>query len=352
MNKKKEFWRDKRVLITGHTGFKGTWLSIVLNKFGANLLGVSLPPEKPSLFELCNYEKKLKHYNCDIRDKKKLQEIIEQFNPEIVFHLAAQSLVRRSYIDPTETYSINIQGTVNLLTILTKIESVKSILIATTDKVYKNNETGQAFVEDCALGGHDPYSSSKAALEIVVDSYRKSFFQLRGVGVVTVRAGNVIGGGDWAENRLIPDLVRAISAGKTLSIRSGNSVRPWQHVLDCLNAYLTITRGSFIGKNVGGSYNVGPNEDQTATVLDIVDKIKTFDFIGKLDYKIETEENIFLESTILRLNNEKIKKELGVTPHWNLNKTLDATIDWYVRQNKGEAPEDLCLSDIDNFKFN
>ncbi len=236
-----DFWYDKRVLITGHTGFKGGWLTLWLQSLGAEICGIGLPPDTtPSLFELADVSAGITHHIQDIRDAARIDKIVQDFDPEIVFHLAAQPLVRASYSDPPTSFDINVMGTVNVLEALRHCASVKSIVVITTDKVYENLETGQSFKESDPLGGHDPYSASKAATEIVVQCYRKSFFDGAGVALASARAGNVIGGGDWSADRLIPDAIRAWSTGKTLEIRSPASVRPWQHVLEPLHGYIVL----------------------------------------------------------------------------------------------------------------
>ena len=264
MTERAEFWRGKRVLLTGHTGFKGSWLALWLQRLGADVTGLALPPTTmPNLFELAHIKDGISNHFCDIRNSTALAKIIHNAHPEIVFHLAAQPLVRASYRDPLATYATNVMGTAHLLDALRSLNSTKVAVMVTTDKVYRNNEWDYPYRETDALGGHDPYSASKAASEIVIASYHEAYLAEQGVAVASARAGNVIGGGDWSEDRLIPDLVRSVTQKETLEIRSPNATRPWQHVLESLSGYLCLGRKLIEGKK----------EFFTAESLEIIIKI-------------------------------------------------------------------------------
>ncbi|MCD8493827.1 MAG: CDP-glucose 4,6-dehydratase [Alphaproteobacteria bacterium] len=267
------FWKGKRVLITGHTGFKGGWLTLWLGSLGARICGIALKPDtEPNLFTLARITEGIEHHIEDIRNAEPLAQIIRKFDPDIVFHMAAQPLVRASYRDPLGNFDTNIMGTANVLEALRDCPSARSIVVITTDKVYENLEIPKPYKETDPLGGHDPYSASKAAAEIVTQSYRKSFFAEAGVGLATARAGNVIGGGDWSEDRLIPDAVKAWNAGKTLEIRAPNSVRPWQHVLDPLAGYITLAEKLWTDPAAfSQGWNFGPEKSGAVTVREVID---------------------------------------------------------------------------------
>lgn len=258
----KTFWSGKRVLLTGHSGFKGSWAALWLAAMGAEVTGFSLAPDTdPNLFELANVGSAVSSRFGDLRDATALRQVVEEANPEIVLHMAAQPLVRRSYVDPVGTFETNVMGTVNLLEVLRSVEALKTVLVVTTDKVYENAEQGVSFTEDDPLGGHDPYAASKAAAEIVTSSYARSYFEEQGVRVATARGGNVIGGGDFSEDRLVPDIWRALKAGKPLVLRNPAAARPWQHVLDCLCGYFTYVRGLTDRAELPASLNFGPPHD-------------------------------------------------------------------------------------------
>ena len=273
---KPEFWRGKRVLITGHTGFKGSWLSLWLQAFGAKVAGLSLAPTaKPNLFEVANVAGEAESRFADIRDLAGLAAAIERLNPEIVFHLAAQSLVRASYADPVETYTTNVIGTMNVLEAIRRNGKVRACIIVTSDKCYENREWHWPYREIDPMGGHDPYSSSKACAELVTAAYRASYFDPTGAAcaIASVRAGNVIGGGDWSTDRLLPDLIRAIDRGERLVLRNPNSVRPWQHVLDPLSGYLMLAERLWDdGAKYAGAWNFGPSPTDVRSVLWIVER--------------------------------------------------------------------------------
>ncbi|MFY8051770.1 MAG: CDP-glucose 4,6-dehydratase, partial [Armatimonadaceae bacterium] len=261
------FWNGKRVVITGHTGFKGSWLTLWLSQLGAKVTGIALEPcTTPSIFNEANIAECCDHHVCDIRDAAKTASLIKAANPEIIFHLAAQPLVRLSYREPLETFASNVMGTANVLNALRECPDCRTAVMITTDKVYHNREWAWPYREDDTLGGHDPYSASKAACEIVINSFRQSFLNDAGVAVASVRAGNVIGGGDWSEDRLIPDAVRAWTSGQTLSIRRPDSVRPWQHVLEPLRGYIELAEKLHETPSLAGAYNFGPRTHMAATV--------------------------------------------------------------------------------------
>lgn len=257
----KSFYHGKKVLVTGHTGFKGTWLCTVLLELGARVAGYALePPTCPSLFELAHMGERMNSYIGDIRDLRRLEQVFTEFRPEIVIHMAAQPIVRESYRNPVDTYEINVMGTVNVLECVRKCDSVRSFLNVTTDKVYKNREWEWGYRENEELNGYDPYSNSKSCSELVTESYRNSFFADKRVAISTARAGNVVGGGDFAADRIIPDCVRAIAEKRSMVLRNPNSVRPYQHVLESLSAYLLIARKQYEDGQYAGSYNVGPGD--------------------------------------------------------------------------------------------
>jgi CDP-glucose 4,6-dehydratase len=320
-------YHKRRCLITGNTGFKGSWLGFWLSQLGAQVCGVSLPAEKLSHFGLL--EKNYETFFCDIRDLEKLKKVFSTFQPEIVFHLAAQPLVRLSYREPVDTFSANLMGTVNLLECCRLTESVRSAVIITTDKCYENPETGVPFKETDPLGGYDPYSSSKAAAEIAVSSYNRSFFLPEGrVGCASARAGNVIGGGDWAADRLIPDLVRGAASGKVAKLRNPGAVRPWQHLLEPLSGYLWLGSRLFEEKEkFSGSWNFGPALSDTLTVGEVAERMNRF--WDKMRFEYEEEPNAPHEAALLRLDCSKAAEELQWQGIWNAEKAIEYTVGWY-----------------------
>lgn len=334
----KNFWKNKRILITGHTGFKGGWLTLLLQSLGAKICGISLEPDtEPNLFTLAQIKSGIEHHIQDIRNAPALAKIIRKFDPEIVFHMAAQPLVRASYKDPLGNFDTNIMGTANVLEALRTCPSTKTIVVITTDKVYENFEVQKPYKEADHLGGHDPYSASKAAAEIVTQSYRKSFFAEKGVRLVTARSGNVIGGGDWSEDRLIPDAVKAWQSGKTLEIRAPNSVRPWQHVLDPLTGYILLAEQT----TPDHAYNFGPDNQKPVTVREVIDLAKTA--YGKGDVHYHTSHDGPHEAGLLLLDIAKAKKELGFKPRWDLKTSIQKTMEWYKHTGDKRL---LCLEQI------
>lgn len=343
------YWGGKRVLVTGHTGFKGSWLTIWLKKLGCDVTGISLTPStSPSLYELVRASSLCDSHLIDIRDISNLKKAIKQAEPQVVFHLAAQALVRQSYRDPLETISTNIMGTANVLNAIREIPSVKSVVLITTDKVYKNNETGQAFKEEDTLGGYDPYSASKAAAELIIDCFRGSFFKDNNIHIASVRAGNVIGGGDWSQDRIIPDAIRAWSANKSLEIRNPRSVRPWQHVLEPLYGYIILAQSLEANPNFAKSYNFGPLPKDAASVEKVIALAQKV--WGGGDVEFELNSGQFKEARVLRLDATLAKNELGIFPAWNTAQSIEKTINWYKNQIHGANAIDLCTVDISKYE--
>jgi CDP-glucose 4,6-dehydratase len=343
------FWRGKRVLITGHTGFKGAWLAFWLQRLGAEVTGIALPAAtKPSLFGLLAEESWMHSHEADIRDATLLKTLVQAAHPEIVFHLAAQALVRASYQQPVETFATNVMGTANLLDALRDLPGVRVAVMVTTDKVYQNREWPHPYREDDTLGGHDPYSASKAASELVIASYRASFLDASGIAVASARAGNVIGGGDWSLDRLIPDAVRAWQSGRTLSIRSPGSTRPWQHVLEPLAGYLRMAEILWYQPKLSGAYNFGPNSHEVATVHTVVELARHTYGAGEVDY--HGEKNTLHEAGALSLETAKARLILGVEPKWSLPEAVQRTVVWYRNQIAGADARELCAADIDAYE--
>jgi CDP-glucose 4,6-dehydratase len=323
------FWQSKRVLITGHTGFKGSWLSFWLNLLGADMCGYSLSPENsPNIFENLKLETQIKSETGDIRDLPHFQKTVQDFQPEIVFHLAAQPLVRRSYREPLETYTTNVIGTINVLEAIRHADCVKAVVVSTTDKVYENHESGVGYQESDRLGGFDPYSNSKACAELVVSAYRNSFFADNKTLIATGRAGNVIGGGDWSEDRLMPDVFRSLIFGEKLLIRNPNSVRPWQHVLEPLSGYMLLAEKLFNGgKDFATAWNFGPEDEDSKPVGWILDEIKTF-WADNVNWEIAAGNHPH-ETNLLKLDITKAKNTLGWKPRLSLKESLNLTVEWY-----------------------
>lgn len=322
-------YSKKNVLITGHNGFKGSWLCFWLSRLNANITGVSLPPEyAKNHFEMLG--SRIKTHYQDIRELDKLKDVFQKTSPEIVFHLAAQALVRPSYENPVETWSTNVLGTVNVLEACRCTNSVKAVVVVTSDKCYENREWERGYVENDRLGGHDPYSASKAGTELVVSNYQKSFFNKPDSPcLASVRAGNVIGGGDWAKDRLVPDIVRSIISGKSLTIRSPKAIRPWQHVIEPLSGYLLLGKKLIQGeRKYAGAWNFGPNEQGCQTVEWILKKTKQY--WPNFNWHYSGKENVH-EASILKLDISKAKVLLGWRPIYSLEHTLYETLEWYRR---------------------
>lgn len=322
------FYKNKNILITGHTGFKGTWLSKILTNFGANITGYSLePPTKPSLFELIKLEDYINHIIGDIRDFKHLKTVFEEINPEIVIHMAAQPLVRYSYDNPIYTYETNVMGTVNILECVKDSDEIKSFLNVTTDKVYENKEWIWGYRENERLCGQDPYSNSKSCSELVTYSYKNSFFREdEGPAISTARSGNVIGGGDFAKDRIIPDCVRSAEKKETIKVRNPNSIRPYQHVVECLSGYLSLIKNQYLDKDISGSYNFGPDEENFVTTGELVDI-----FCSKWGEKQSWSsylDNGPHEANYLKLDCSKAKTILAWSPKWDLDTTMEKLVEW------------------------
>lgn len=343
------FWHGKRVLITGHTGFKGGWLVLWLRQLGAAVCGIALPPStNPNLFELARVAEDIDSHFCDIREAERLAVLVRECRPEIVLHLAAQPLVRASYRDPLGTFASNIMGTAHVLDALRGLDSVRVAVMVTTDKVYRNNEWAYPYREDDALGGHDPYSASKAASEVIITSYRDALLKEQGVAVASARAGNVIGGGDWSEDRLIPDAVRAWQANVILDIRRPQAIRPWQHVLEPLHGYLTLAEKLWYHPELAGAYNFGPHTHQAATVMEVVELARKA--YGKGDVHYGDGSAGPHEAGWLALETAKSRVGLGVQPKWNLAKTVTHTMAWYQAQHTGADVSELCLAEIAQYE--
>lgn len=322
-----DVYRGKRILLTGHTGFKGSWLALWLTELGADVTGVSLPPEtQPNHWDLLDL--KIEDHRAEIRDFEAISKIVAETKPEIVFHLAAQPLVRRSYRDPLETWSTNVMGTANVLEACRHTPSVQAIVVITTDKCYENNEWLWGYREIDRLGGHDPYSASKAGAELVAASYRSAFFNTETSPLLaTARAGNVIGGGDWSEDRLIPDLVRATANKESLEIRSPNATRPWQHVLEPLSGYLLLGQKLLEYNNdCAAPWNFGPEPEGNRAVAEILDKLSLYwpDMHWHMKEKAQPH-----EATLLYLDSSKARSQLQWQPVWNIEMTLAKTAEWY-----------------------
>lgn len=344
-----DFWSGKRVLLTGHSGFKGGWLALWLARLGAHVTGLSLPPAtSPNLFEAARIAETLDSHFGDIRDPVLVADLVRTSRPEIVLHLAAQPLVRASYRAPLDTFASNVMGTAHILDALRGQDGFRVAVVVTTDKVYQNNEWPWPYRETDALGGHDPYSASKAAAEIVTASYRTSFLAGQGAAVATARAGNVIGGGDWSEDRLIPDAVRAWQQDRPLTIRHPGAIRPWQHVIEPLAGYLRLAEKLWNAPALAGAFNFGPPPADAATVREVIDLARTG--YGKGDVQYGEEENKLLhEAGILSLENGKARTLLNIQPRWSLPEAVQRTMNWYRGLADGQDARHLCASDLDAY---
>ena len=346
------FWKNKKILITGHTGFKGSWLTVWLKKLGADITGFSKSvPTNPSLFETVNIEKDVKSVVGNIKNYELLKETISKCEPEIIFHMAAQSLVIKSYSNPIETFSTNVMGTVNLLYAVKETKKPKVVINITSDKCYENNESLGGYTEDDPMGGHDPYSSSKGCAELITKSFRKSFFSSdheNNIGLASVRAGNVIGGGDWAENRLIPDIIRAIKNKKNVKIRNLNALRPWQHVLDPLNGYISLAEKLWNDQTkYSEGWNFGPEKNEVKPVSWIIEK---FNELWKNKINWEVGNNELHEANNLILNCQKAKSRLGWNSKMNTETALKLTIEWYTKYFDGENMREVTEEQITKFQ--
>lgn len=348
-NHKNIFWKNKNILITGHTGFKGSWLSIILDSLGARVSGISLKPNNfPNLYNAVELERFCKSYICNIMHFQKVKKIFNEVEPEVIFHLAAQPIVLESYKEPIKTLNTNIIGTANILEISRNIKSLKVLIIVTTDKVYKIQKNINYYKEDDSLGGEDIYSASKTACEIVVNAYRHSFLN-QNVALSTVRAGNIIGGGDWSSYRLIPDLVKSTYNDKYTNIRNPDAIRPWQHILDPLFGYIKLAKKMYYEPKLTEAFNFGPENKKLFTVRNIIEIAKTFN--PKIKVKYLKKYSGPKETNFLSLNIEKSKKLLSFKPLLDTEVAIEKTINWYDNfyKNNDQALS-LCLSDIEFYQ--
>jgi CDP-glucose 4,6-dehydratase len=353
-------YRDKVVLVTGHTGFKGAWLSIWLVKLGAHVVGYSLkPPTVPSLFESSGLANQLRDIRGDIRDTEKITGVIRETRPDFIFHLAAAPLLLESYENPIETFDVNVMGTLSVLEAVRRLDWECSIVVVSTDKCYENREWEYGYRETDPLGGHDPYSASKAAMEIALGSFRESFFASScegncGVRLASARAGNVVGGGDWAANRIVPDAMRALHSKKALIVRSPDAIRPWQHVLEPLSGYLAL--GSALcrdgGEDFATSWNFGPDTSRMYRVAELVDAL--ISGWGSGNWITNSSPNGHHEATMLRLSIDKASLRLGWRPVWSFEETVTRTVNWYssylADPEDQPATRDLCIADISAYE--
>ena len=347
-------WNGRRVLITGHTGFKGSWLALWLQRLGAEVAGYALAPDtEPSHFGLIALDQLVRHHQGDIRDFEKFREVALGFRPEVVIHMAAQALVLRSYDLPKETFDVNIGGTVNILDVVRELDTVRACIIVTSDKCYENKESTEGYREDDRLGGSDPYSASKAAAEIVVEAYRRSFFRPEEshVGLASVRAGNVIGGGDWAEYRIVPDCVRALSTGKKIVVRNPRAIRPWQHVLEPLGGYLLLGQRLIEHPaEYSGAWNFGPGASETIRVEQLVNQFVEAWGSGAVELS-DGDERPGRETGILRLRTDKAQKDLDWSPVLSGEEAIRWTVEWYQAWHAGNTPpRDVTLGQIDAYQ--
>ena len=349
------FWYGRRVLLTGHTGFKGGWLALWLQSMGAHLVGYSLqPPSNPNMFSVADVGQGMDSIVGDIRDLDNLKKVFHSHQPEVVFHLAAQPLVRYSYQNPIETYATNVMGTVNLLEAVRCTGSVKSVVNITTDKCYENKEWIWGYRENEPLGGYDPYSSSKACAELLSSAFRNSFFNpgqfdIHGVAIATARAGNVIGGGDWAQDRLIPDILNSFENGHKVSIRNPNSIRPWQHVMEPLRGYLTLAQHLFEhGPSFGEAWNFGPNEQDAKSVSWIVETMASIWGSGA-QWQVDTSNHPH-EASYLKLDISKARSRLDWNPALNIREALSLTVDWNRQRLAGADMRQTTMAQLNAYQ--
>jgi CDP-glucose 4,6-dehydratase len=345
-----KMFHGKRVFVTGHTGFKGAWLTFLLKELGAEVMGYALQPEPgPSHFISLGMQDKINHVLGDVRDAANLNTAMQSFQPEIVFHMAAQALVKKSYADPAYTFETNVMGSVNLLDAVRQCSTVRSLVYITSDKCYENLEWVWGYRENDQLGGHDPYSASKAAAEIVFSAYARSFLDARPtLGAATARAGNVIGGGDWAEDRIVPDCIRAIENKLPIKLRNPNATRPWQHVLEPLSGYMILAAKLYEQpERYGGSWNFGPSTSEVRTVQDVATSI--IQILGHGSIEIVGSQDQRHEARLLQLNCDKAHQDIGWYPRWGVDKTFSVTADWYKTIMAGGNVEDITRTQLQDF---
>jgi len=344
------FWSRKRVLLTGHTGFKGSWLALWLTIMGAEVVGLSNGrPTQPSLFDVARIAEDVASVEVDVRDLERIERFMRDFHPDVVLHLAAQPLVRRSYENPVETYAINVMGTVHVLEAIRRIGSVRVVVNVTSDKCYENREWEWGYREDEPMGGRDPYSSSKGCAELVTAAYRSSFFSGGdSPALASARAGNVIGGGDWAPDRLVPDLMRAALSGVSLSVRNPKAVRPWQHVLNPLSGYLLLAERLWHAREYADGWNFGPPDTDARPVVWVVERVAALWGAG-LRWESDPSEHPH-EAHSLKLDSSRARQRLGWAPKWDLERGLAATVDWYRAYRDGEDVRAFTLAQIEAYQ--
>jgi CDP-glucose 4,6-dehydratase len=345
-----DFWQGKRVLLTGHTGFKGSWLSLWLQSMGAHVRGVSLtPPTDPALFDVARVAEGMEHRIADIRDFDKIKALVAEFRPEILIHMAAQPLVRLSYHQPIETYATNVMGTVHVLEAARQAGSVRAIVNITTDKCYENREWVWGYREDEAMGGHDPYSSSKGCAELVSQAYRNSFLKSEGIAMATARAGNVIGGGDWALDRLVPDILRALEKREPVLIRNPHAIRPWQHVLEPLSGYLLLAERLYLhGQLDAEGWNFGPRDEDARPVQWIVERLCAT-WGQDASWALQPGEHPH-EAGYLKLDISKARQRLHWSPRWTLDTALSRITEWHQAWLAGSDMRTYCLQQISQYQ--
>lgn len=345
-----EFWRGRRVLVTGHTGFKGSWLALWLSAMGAEVTGVADGvPTEPSLFELARVGEDVRTIRADVRDAEAVRRAVAEARPEVVLHLAAQPLVRRSFSEPRETFEVNVMGTVNVLDAVRLVPGIQAAVNVTSDKCYENREWEWAYREDEPMGGHDPYSSSKGASELVTSAYRRSFFgEPDGPRLASARAGNVIGGGDWGVDRLIPDVMRAALAGEAVEIRSPGATRPWQHVLNPLSGYLALAERLWDDADAATAWNFGPLESDARPVGWIIERLDSL-WPGGLAWERAGGEHPH-EARYLKVDSSRARAHLAWTPRWNLDRALESIVEWYTALQDGRDMRGVSLGQLEAFQ--
>lgn len=346
----RDFWSGKRVLVTGHTGFKGAWLCIWLRELGALVSGFSLKPTtSPALYDLAKVGETISSHIGDIRSESAVRQVIRAEEPEIVIHMAAQPLVQASYADPVSTYATNVMGTVHVLEATREVGSVKGVINVTSDKCYENREWVWAYRESDAMGGYDPYSSSKGCAELVTSAYRRSFLSDAGIALASARSGNVIGGGDWSAGRIVPDLLRAVETGESVDIRNPEAIRPWQHVLEPLAGYIILAQKLLADESrYADAWNFGPSEDSAIPVQELARRLLNL-LESEVGWQSSTQTSPH-ESQLLRLDNSKARHGLGWEPLWSVDDTLEKVAEWYRGWRRKVGSESLCIGQIDAYQ--